>query len=518
MSKTGIKRCVVKEDSSTLWHRRFGHISIDRIKRLVNDGVLSTLDFTNFETCVDCIKGKQTNKSKRGATRSSTILEIIHTDICSLDMDSHGQKYFISFIDNFSRYMYLYILHNKHEALDAFKVFKAEVEKQYGKQIKIVRLDRGGEGPFAKFLQEHGIVAQYTMPGSPDQNGVAERRNRTLLDMVKSMLSSSKLPKLLWTEALKTTVYILNRVPTKAVPKTPFELLKCWKPSLRHMRVWGCSSEVRIYNPQEKKLDPRTISGYFIGYAEKSKGYRFYCPSHNTRIVESKNAKFLEYDFVGGSDQFRNIVSDIDHTESQPSTSSDTLFIVHNTPQVQTSVERTIDEVQPVIEVPQVVDNIPIHQVDQELPNTFEQQVEHHTSSEDIGATLRRFARTKRSTILSDYVVYLQEFDYNIGAENDPESFSQAMSCKESELWYNAMKDEMSSMRCNDVWDLVELPNGVKTIGCKWVFKTKKDLSGNVERYKTRLVAKGFTQKKESITRKPFLLYLKRIPCALYWH
>ena len=151
-------------------------------------------------------------------------------------MDSHGQKYFISFIDDFSRYMYLYILHNKHEALDAFKVFKAEVEKQYGKQIKIVRSDRGGEyygryledgqspGPFAKFLQEHGIVAQYTMPGSPYQNCVAERRNRTLLDMVRNMLSSSKLPRFLWIEALKTTVYVLNRVPTKVVLKMPFEL------------------------------------------------------------------------------------------------------------------------------------------------------------------------------------------------------------------------------------------------------------------------------------------------------
>ncbi|RVW91499.1 Retrovirus-related Pol polyprotein from transposon TNT 1-94 [Vitis vinifera] len=267
--------------------------------------------------------------SQRGATRSSTILEIIHTDICSLDMDSHGQKYFISFIDDLSRYMYLYILRNKNEALEAFKVFKAEVEKQYGKQIKIVRSDRGGEyygrcleegqspGSFAKFLQEYGIVAQYTMSSSPDQNGIAERRNRTLLDMVRSILSSSKLPKFLWTEALKTSVYILNRVPTKAVPKTPFELLKCWKPSLQHMRVWGCSSEVRIYNLQEKKLDPRTISGYFIGYAEKSKGYKFYCPSHSTRIVESRNAKFLKYDLVSGSDQFRNIVSDIDHTKSQ---------------------------------------------------------------------------------------------------------------------------------------------------------------------------------------------------------
>ena len=141
----GTKRCNINEDSSMLWHRRLGHISIDRIKRLVKDGVLSTLDYTDFETCVDCIKGKQTNKSKKHANRSSNILEIIHTDICCPDMDMPGQKYFITFIDDYSRYMYVYFLHNKYEALDAFKIFKAEVENQCGKQIHIVRSDRGGE-------------------------------------------------------------------------------------------------------------------------------------------------------------------------------------------------------------------------------------------------------------------------------------------------------------------------------------------------------------------------------------
>ena len=147
-----------------------------------------------------------------------------------------------------------------------------------------MRSDRGGEyygryienvqahGPFAKFLQEHGIVGQHTMSGSPDQNGVAERRNRTLVDMVRSMLSNSNLLKFLWTDALKMTVYILYRVPTKAVSKTPFELWENWKSSLRHMRVWGCPYEVRIYNPHEKKLNPRTLSGFFIGYAETFKG------------------------------------------------------------------------------------------------------------------------------------------------------------------------------------------------------------------------------------------------------
>ena len=163
-----------------LWHRRLGHISIDRIKSLIKDGVLSTLDYTDLETYVDCIKEKQTNKSKKNANRSSNILEIIHTDICCQDMDMLGKKYFISFIDDYSRYMYVYLLHNKYEALDAFKVFKVEVENQCGKQIQIVRSDRGGDyygrytkngqalGPFAKFLQEHGIVAEHTMLGSPD--------------------------------------------------------------------------------------------------------------------------------------------------------------------------------------------------------------------------------------------------------------------------------------------------------------------------------------------------------------
>ena len=124
-------------------------------------------------------------------------------------------------------------------------------------------------------------------------------------------------------DTLKTVVYILNWVPFTAAPKTPFKLFNDLNPSLRLMRVWGCPSEVRIYNPQEKKLDPRTISGYFIGYAERSKGYRFYCPSHTTRIVESRNAKFLEDHLISGSDQIRNIVSVHDHIDSQPSVSSD---------------------------------------------------------------------------------------------------------------------------------------------------------------------------------------------------
>ena len=136
------------------------------------------------------------------------------------------------------------------------------------------------------------------------------------------------------------------------------------------MRVWGCPSEVIIYNPQEKKLDPRTISGFFIGYADRSKGYIFYCPSHTARIVESRNAKFLENDVIDGRDRFRDLIPAYDHTKSQPFTSPDRLVIVHNTPPVQTRAE------QPIVKVPQAAENLPVNQPVQELPQVPKQAVE----------------------------------------------------------------------------------------------------------------------------------------------
>ena len=111
----------------------------------------------------------------------------------------------------------------------------------------------------------------------------------------------------LWGEALKTAMYILNRVPTKAVPKTPFELWIGRKPSLRHIHIWGCPAEARIYNPHEKNLDSKMISGYFIGYPDKSKGYRFYCPNHSVKIVETGNARFLENGEISGSSEPRKV-------------------------------------------------------------------------------------------------------------------------------------------------------------------------------------------------------------------
>ena len=134
------------QDSSRLWHCRLGHISRGRIERLVKNDILPPLEFSDIEQCIDCIKGKFVKQIKKGATRSTTTLEIIHTDICgpfsvkSVD----GYDSFITFTDDYSRYGYIYPIKEKSEALDKFKIFKAEVENQHDKRIKIVRSDRGG--------------------------------------------------------------------------------------------------------------------------------------------------------------------------------------------------------------------------------------------------------------------------------------------------------------------------------------------------------------------------------------
>jgi hypothetical protein len=158
-----------------------------------------------------------------------------------------------------------------------------------------------------RFLQENGIVAQYSMPGDPQQNGVAERRNRTLMDMVRSMLSYSILPISLWIETLKTAVHILNRVPSKSVPKTPYEIWTGRKPTLNYLHVWGCPAEARIFNPSIEKLDPKTVSCHFIGYLDKSKGFRFYCPDRYIKMMETRHAVFLEDDVIRGSTVPREI-------------------------------------------------------------------------------------------------------------------------------------------------------------------------------------------------------------------
>ena len=241
------KHLRLNEKSYILWHKHLDHIFRQRMERLFKDEILPDLDFSDFDTCVDCIKGRLIAKIRNAKVdRCTELLGVIHIDICGsfTPLAICGHKYFITFIDDYSRYGFVELIREKSDSLDAFKTFKAKVELQRGKKIKVVHSDRGGEyygrydemernlGPFAKYLQECGIDAQYTMSDTPQHKGIAEMRNHTLLDMVRCRLVNSSLPEFLWGKALKTTAYILNKVPSKSIPKTLYELWSQKKPSL----------------------------------------------------------------------------------------------------------------------------------------------------------------------------------------------------------------------------------------------------------------------------------------------
>ncbi|GJV20760.1 zinc finger, CCHC-type containing protein [Tanacetum coccineum] len=214
-----------------------------------------------------------------------------------------NNKYVITFIDDASRYCYVYLLHAKHEALDKFKIYKQEVELQRQDLIKVLRTDRGGEYYDPVYFQSTGIIHQTTAPYTPQQNGVAERKNRTLKEMVNSMLSYSGLSEGFWGEAMLTACYILNRTPNKNSKQTPYEIWTKKVPNLTYLRVWGCRAVVRLTEPKMKNLGEKGIDCIFIGYAEHSKCYRFYVIEPNdyvsvNSIIESRDAIFDEERFT----------------------------------------------------------------------------------------------------------------------------------------------------------------------------------------------------------------------------
>ena len=181
------------------------------------------------QLCEGCLFGKQSRKSfpKEASTRTNKPLQLVHADVCgSIKPSSLGKNnYFLLFIDDFSRKTWIYFLKQKSEVFGAFKKFKAFVEKQSDQEIKALRSDRGGEftsNEFKEFCETNGIHCPLTVPRSPQQDGVAEKKNWSILNMARSMLKSKKMPKELWAEAVDCAVYLSNRCPTRSVQgKTP---------------------------------------------------------------------------------------------------------------------------------------------------------------------------------------------------------------------------------------------------------------------------------------------------------
>ncbi|GJS67478.1 retrotransposon protein, putative, ty1-copia subclass [Tanacetum coccineum] len=213
------KRAKLDLDSALLWHCLLGHISKKHNDKLQHDGLLNSTDLRSFEKCVPCMSGKMARKPyTHQVERAKDLLGLIHTDVCGpfKIMSRQGASYFVTFTDDFSRYGYVHLLKHKHEVFETFKVFQKEVENQLGKTIKSLRSDRGGEymsQEFLDHLKDHEIIAHRTPPYTPQHNGVSERRNRTLLDMAKTVVQVGSLRKrkLTWMELYTPIKLVLWR-------------------------------------------------------------------------------------------------------------------------------------------------------------------------------------------------------------------------------------------------------------------------------------------------------------------
>ena len=201
-------------ESSNVWHGILGHVNYDTLRRLINMECLPNFKIDPNHKCEICVEYKLTRTSFQSIERSSEPLELINSDICDLKFiqTRGGKKYFLTLIDDCTRYYYVYLLRSKDEALEMFQHFKNEMENQLDRKIKVIRSDRGGEyeAPFGDFCQQNGIIHQTTAPYSPQQNGVAERKNRNLKEMMNALLLSSRLPQNLWGEEILFANYILN--------------------------------------------------------------------------------------------------------------------------------------------------------------------------------------------------------------------------------------------------------------------------------------------------------------------
>ncbi|KAK8590161.1 hypothetical protein V6N12_024544 [Hibiscus sabdariffa] len=430
-----------------LWHCRLGHISERRISKLHKDGLLDPFVFEQLDVCESCLLGKMTKAPFSGkGERASDLLGLVHSDVCG-PMNTQargGYQYFITFTDDFSRYGYIYLMRHKSEALEKFKEFKNEVQNQHGKSIKALRSDRGVEylsQDFDELLKECGIVSQLTPPGTPQWNGVSERRNRTLLDMVRSMMSHTDLPTSFWGYALETAAFTLNRVPSKSVQKTPHEMWTGRRPNMSFMKIWGCKAYVK--HQMSTKLEPKSEKCTFVGYPKETKRYYFY---NENKVFVARTGVFLEKEFLMNSGKGRNI--ELEEVQQQQV--------------IEPEVER-------------------ISQAVEENPTDLETQ------------PLRRSTRERHEPERYGFLVTTHG-DIILVDQDEPKTYQEAVASPDSEKWLEAMRSEMDSMSENQVWTLVEPPEGIKPIGCKWVFKKKTDMDGNVQTYKGRLVAKGFRQ------------------------
>ncbi|KAA0047306.1 Retrovirus-related Pol polyprotein from transposon TNT 1-94 [Cucumis melo var. makuwa] len=455
-------------DSDTYqWHLRLGHASPEKLRHLIFINHLnSTTKFVPFN-CLNCKLAKQPALSFFTSTSiSDKPFDLIHSDIWGPAPTStvHGYRYYVTFIDDFSRFTWIYFLKHRSALSRTYIEFANMIRTQFSCPIKTLRTDNALEykdSTLLSFLSQQGTLVQRSCAHTSQQNGRAERKHRHILDSVRALLLSASCPEKFWGEAALTSVYTINRLPSSVLQNiSPFEKLYGTPPNYSNLKTFGCACFVLLHPHEHTKLEPRARLCCFLGYGTEHKGFRCWDPLSN-RLRLSRHITFWEHTMFSRLSSF--------HT----SFSSPQAFFTN------TSIDLFPPSESPLG-----------NELAQSAPTsaTSDQSSISDGSPEPTPDTPPR-----RSTRVREPPIHLQDYHYfsTIISLVEPTSYQEAST---NPLWQKAMNDELQALEKTHTWDYVDLPPGKRPIGCKWIYKIKTHSDGTIERYKAHLVAKGYSQ------------------------
>ena len=476
---------------NNLWkqlHIKLGHASISKIHSMKGDRCVENLFIphtlpTNFY-CEACALGKahKTPIPKERSNEVNNEVEIqsfdkIYSDIGGplIKSMNNSYRFYVFFIDKRSKYKWIYYLHSKDQLKQKFQLFQNKIRLEFNKNIGILKSDRGGEyldGEFSMYLNSCGVIQETTAPYSQWQNGVAERANRTIKDMARTMLIAAKLPAALWTYAMDTAVYLSNRLASSSLNNniSPYQLLYNRKPDLKHIHPFGCDVYVPIDDILRTDLEPKSNLRYYLGPVNDTNDIFSTFNPVTKRLGVSRDGYKFDDNMI--SIVFRNEVklNNIDYILPKP---------------VQTAVEikNIVSNTGPV--------NIPINVIPPAADPIM---------TDPINNIIERPKRTIiPNNIYKDYVTAaITEEDVKVSElisvdGNKSFTLSEVREMDDWSEYEKAMMLEMDAIIKNNTWeDVYVLPEGRKPVGYVWVFNRK--IHENPIRYKARLCAQGFSQ------------------------
>ncbi|KAE9592424.1 putative RNA-directed DNA polymerase [Lupinus albus] len=483
-----------KHVETSLWHMRFGHVSKPILQLLSKQ-----FSFSWNKNILPC-DVRHISKQKKlpfslSATHTTKSFDLLHVDIWGpyAVPSIFGQKYFLTLVDDYSRFTWIILMKSKAETRVNLIKFISYIETQFSTKLKCLKSDNGVEILMNDFLASKGIIHQRTCIETPQQNGIVERKHQHILNVARSLFFHSCIPSKLWNFSIQHPVHLINRVPSPLLQnKSPYQCLYNELPIISHLKVFGCLAFANTIISNRTKFDQRARKTVFIGYKEGSKGYILYDLKSHT-ILLSRNVLFYENDFP-----FQTIPSDpiaVQNEIPNPNTTPSLTYPSHS----------YTEPPSPISAMPQtrLDENTQLSLLNNDHPIPTRQSLRPKRPSSHLQDyycnTFSNFVKNKPNVAhpLSSVLCYTncspnyRSFCLSISSSQEPSSYAQASKIP---CWEEAMKNELQALAINDTWSLVELPEDKHLIGCKWVYKTKYHADGSLERHKARLVAKGYTQ------------------------